>query len=188
MVRDENLPSTQWQTGRVIETHPGTDGLTRVVSLKTNGGILKRPIAKLCAFPNESNETEIPEITVKANIAKIRSVTPKRSIGTLPLITAILTLFTTVTNQTPLSPEPFVVSRFKSAPGFYFEKKSDVFMTHTDWNVIVHLNLNKLQDEYNAINENWVSAKEFCYRKALPNSGCRNVVSRLKTKIELMCA
>lgn len=180
LIRDENLPSTQWQTGRVIQINPGADGLTRAVSLKTNGGVLKRPFAKLCTFPNESEELEIPEISVKANIAHIRSVTTKRNIGILPIKTAVLALLTTIINQTALAPEPFIVTRFKSAPGFYFQKTSNVFMTHTDWNVIVHLNLNKIQEEFDAINENLLSAKEFCYRKALPNSGCRNVVSRLK--------
>lgn len=34
LVRDENLPATQWQTARVINTHPGADGFTRVVALR----------------------------------------------------------------------------------------------------------------------------------------------------------
>lgn len=33
LIKDENLPPTQWHMGRVVELHPGADGLVRVVSL-----------------------------------------------------------------------------------------------------------------------------------------------------------
>ena len=41
----------RWFLGRAIERRPGTDSLTRVVTLSSNGSIFKRPTSKLCVLP-----------------------------------------------------------------------------------------------------------------------------------------
>ncbi|XP_018395454.1 PREDICTED: uncharacterized protein LOC108773960, partial [Cyphomyrmex costatus] len=46
VIRDENLPPLKWKLGRVVEIHPGRDGLVRVVSVRVANGIIKRPIVK----------------------------------------------------------------------------------------------------------------------------------------------
>ena len=51
IVHDNNLPSTQWLLGKVIQLHPGDDGKVRVVQIKTKNGILKRPVQKLSRLP-----------------------------------------------------------------------------------------------------------------------------------------
>lgn len=56
LIKGENLPPSKWALGRVMETHPGADNLVRVVSVKTQNGILKRPIRKLCLLPIIDNE------------------------------------------------------------------------------------------------------------------------------------
>lgn len=48
IVKDENLPPSQWSIARIVQTHPGADSLVRVVTLKTSKGSYKRPITKLC--------------------------------------------------------------------------------------------------------------------------------------------
>lgn len=53
LVSDENLPPTSWPLGRIVDTHPGTDGRVRVVSVKFNGSIIKRPIHKIAVIPIE---------------------------------------------------------------------------------------------------------------------------------------
>lgn len=47
LIQEDNMPSSRWAMGRVIKLHPGKDGLVRVVTLKTQGGELDRPIVKL---------------------------------------------------------------------------------------------------------------------------------------------
>ncbi|XP_045022777.1 uncharacterized protein LOC116935689 [Daphnia magna] len=44
MVSESNLPPSQWKTGRVIEVFPGSDGLVRVVKVKTGSGDYLRAI------------------------------------------------------------------------------------------------------------------------------------------------
>ncbi|XP_063979910.1 uncharacterized protein LOC135163933 [Diachasmimorpha longicaudata] len=77
---DEDYPPAKWPLARVIEIHPGADGLTRVATIRTskasvptqqNGtpileritstsSIFKRPIAKLCLLPTDPPPAEQP--------------------------------------------------------------------------------------------------------------------------------
>lgn len=52
LIHDSCSPPQSWPVGRIISTHPGDDGITRVVTLKTSRGELKRPIVKVSPFPN----------------------------------------------------------------------------------------------------------------------------------------
>lgn len=54
LISDERYPPTKWPLARVLELHPGRDGLTRVVTLKTTTSTLKRPISKLVLLPTSS--------------------------------------------------------------------------------------------------------------------------------------
>ncbi|XP_055916655.1 uncharacterized protein LOC129949299 [Eupeodes corollae] len=57
LLKDERLPPTYWNLARIEGTHAGSDGLVRVVTVKTQTGHIKRPIAKICLLPsNESPE------------------------------------------------------------------------------------------------------------------------------------
>lgn len=55
LVKDERLPPGKWLLGRVIQKHPGSDGITRVVTLQYKNNTFKRPVAKLCPLPLESS-------------------------------------------------------------------------------------------------------------------------------------
>lgn len=41
LVRYDNVPSDMWRLGHVV--HPDIDQIVRVVSIKSNGEIIKRP-------------------------------------------------------------------------------------------------------------------------------------------------
>ncbi|UYV75834.1 hypothetical protein LAZ67_13001501 [Cordylochernes scorpioides] len=51
LIKEEHLPPARWLMGRVVEVHPGKDGVVRVVSLRTKNGIIKRPLVKLALLP-----------------------------------------------------------------------------------------------------------------------------------------
>ncbi|CAL1672294.1 unnamed protein product [Lasius platythorax] len=51
LVVDERYPPSKWPLGRIIQTHPGTDGQVRVVSIKTQSSIIKRPVVKISPLP-----------------------------------------------------------------------------------------------------------------------------------------
>lgn len=47
IIIDENSPPVKWPLGRVVVIHPSSDGLIRSVTIRTQAGLLKRPIQKL---------------------------------------------------------------------------------------------------------------------------------------------
>ncbi|XP_058448668.1 uncharacterized protein LOC131428639 [Malaya genurostris] len=52
----ENDKPKQWPLGRIVEVHPGPDGLVRVASLKTGNGITQRDIRRIRLIPMDSDE------------------------------------------------------------------------------------------------------------------------------------
>ena len=47
IVKPDSHFHCHWPTARIISTHPGADGLVRVVTLKTSSGVYKRPVTKV---------------------------------------------------------------------------------------------------------------------------------------------
>ena len=50
VVQESGTAPTKWPLGRVLETHPGKDGLVRVVTLKTSQGTYTRPVSKIAVL------------------------------------------------------------------------------------------------------------------------------------------
>ncbi|XP_075157786.1 uncharacterized protein LOC142231048 [Haematobia irritans] len=51
VIRDDNLPPSEWRLGRISEVFPGADGKVRVAEIRTSKGPLVRPIVKLVPLP-----------------------------------------------------------------------------------------------------------------------------------------
>ena len=47
LIRDEINPPAKWPLGIISELHPGSDGVVRVVRLKTEKSFYTRPVVKL---------------------------------------------------------------------------------------------------------------------------------------------
>ncbi|XP_055633862.1 uncharacterized protein LOC129774185 [Toxorhynchites rutilus septentrionalis] len=60
VIKDENTPPVHWPTGRIIELHPGADGITRVVTLQTPSGKFVRPVSKICLLPIATTQPATP--------------------------------------------------------------------------------------------------------------------------------
>ncbi|XP_011883694.1 PREDICTED: uncharacterized protein LOC105570854 [Vollenhovia emeryi] len=56
LLRNPLLPPCKWDLGRIIRLHPGSDGHTRVVTVKTAASEYVRSIGKLCILPLESSD------------------------------------------------------------------------------------------------------------------------------------
>lgn len=50
LIKEENLPPSQWLIGRIATIHPGQDGLVRVITVQTKRGLIKRPVSKVCTL------------------------------------------------------------------------------------------------------------------------------------------
>lgn len=51
VIKDDNTAPLCWKLGRISQCFPGSDGIVRVVDIRTNSGVVKRPISKICALP-----------------------------------------------------------------------------------------------------------------------------------------
>ncbi|GFR10166.1 DUF5641 domain-containing protein [Trichonephila clavata] len=47
----ENSGTLKWHLARILKLHPGKDNLVRVVTLKDNQGVYKRPVTKFANLP-----------------------------------------------------------------------------------------------------------------------------------------
>ncbi|XP_062713817.1 uncharacterized protein LOC115255489 [Aedes albopictus] len=57
ILQDSCLPPVRWPLVRIVELHPGQDGVTRVVTVRTpTGAIMKRAVTKLCPLPTTDEE------------------------------------------------------------------------------------------------------------------------------------
>jgi hypothetical protein len=56
ILRELNTAPLHWPTAVVTAVHPGPDGKTRVVTVKTPSGTFTRPIVKICPLPHVKNE------------------------------------------------------------------------------------------------------------------------------------
>lgn len=58
LLKDDNLPPLKWRLGRVIDLHPGADGLTRVVTVQCGPNqAYKRAVTRICPLPIDVERT-----------------------------------------------------------------------------------------------------------------------------------
>lgn len=73
LVREENVPPSQWCLGRIKETFVAPDGCVRSVLISTINGDFKRPITKLGLLLEESDEnTDLSNLNAKQNFLNLK--------------------------------------------------------------------------------------------------------------------
>lgn len=58
LIKDDNLPPLKWHLGRVIQTIPGKDGVSRVANIRTSSGIVRRAYTKICPLVDPEPEKQ----------------------------------------------------------------------------------------------------------------------------------
>ena len=51
LIKDDYAPPLQWKLGVTEDVHYGGDELVRVVDVRTQSGIFRRAVHKLCPLP-----------------------------------------------------------------------------------------------------------------------------------------
>ncbi|KAL4104222.1 hypothetical protein QTP88_019531 [Uroleucon formosanum] len=59
ILKIDNLATMKWSMVRVVDIHPGVDGVVRVVSVQaSNGSVTKRPVVKIALLPGSEEEED----------------------------------------------------------------------------------------------------------------------------------
>lgn len=177
IIKDENLPPSKWALGRILETHPGTDGITRVVTLKTKDNVIKRPVVKISPLPSNNNEETAQKSQVNV------SSTQKSNKGTqltLPvLITMMACLFTkSMANNTSIITTPFI-----HRPGIFFEQHENAYISNNNWNIVAYYDLQHFVAEYDSIRLSIKRIKDVCEKHQVDEHSCMNTVNQLNTHL-----
>lgn len=191
LIKDENLPPSRWATGRIIEKHPGQDGLTRVVEIKMNNKVYKRPLSKICLLPNNeegcveneatqeitSNVVTVKRTKLKSTFIKYRKtkfikknkkgfVKREKGNSNYAVITALayLAYLTAISSgiQPAATTEGIEITPFEYHPGIYFENRGTAYLSNTKWNILAYYDLNHYFKELHEIRSAIKQMREIC--------------------------
>lgn len=158
-LKEDNIPPTKWVLGRIFATHPGTDNHVRVVTVKTNGKLLKRPITKLCILPvnNREGDQQTQEQTKpQSNVQVLHSSINKNENVSRPCQkTSLRTkwkfwqifflMFTISRSMSTKGEEIYKQTTFEFQSGLYFEGIGNVNMVETYWQILAFIDLKEYQ-------------------------------------------
>uniref|UniRef100_A0A034WFR5 Envelope fusion protein n=1 Tax=Bactrocera dorsalis TaxID=27457 RepID=A0A034WFR5_BACDO len=161
IIKDEETHPAKWPLGKIIETHPGKDGNIRVVTLKLQNGILKRPVHKLCPLEvtNSSRAEEANHVTslLTSRITK-NTATSERPSKSSKLMMWFLTILMLATQTKSLyindtSKSGASVTKLKNNTAIYLEPISKMDIINSKWNLIVYYELGTYYDRMHKIQE-----------------------------------
>lgn len=160
LVHDENLPPGKWIMGRVVELHPGKDGHTRVVTLKTKSGYMKRPIIKLSVLIGHEDDSAVSlpcqqvtrdEQSEQENKSRARSSKGKIKKSCFTTLFTTFLLFLTIISGATSSVN---VTKFRENQNMYFDKIANMLSIKDEWKLVVYYQMepywqgNKALDSY----------------------------------------
>ncbi|CAG4978220.1 unnamed protein product [Parnassius apollo] len=137
VMKEDNLPPSNWALAKVIDVHPGKDGYVRAVTLKTKHGVLKRPITKLCPLPVLPDQDEKPlradsDPGATGHTSKRSRSKPNYLICLLLLIIAIIS---------PSMQQTYKITQLESTKALYFDRAADLQLIERHWIIIVYYNM-----------------------------------------------
>lgn len=171
LIKDENLPPSRWAMARIIDKHPGSDNLTRVVTLKTSNNILKRPITKICPLISNS----VPRGSTTEAVTHVSKIS-------LPIVLLMLTTLFVHTQTAPL--EKITLQPFTHTPGIFFENRGQAYLTNTNWNIITFYDLKLYLDEINSMKKCVKTILDICETTNVRPMQCRETAQNLQQHLE----
>lgn len=164
LLKDEQLPPARWLLGRVTETHPGKDGLVRVVSIKTKNSIIKRPVSKICLLPIDNSEMPavvkpgVEIIKNRQNEVELKNNNYGRNKTKCMAFVSVCLQFIALMNlMVGISATSFMNKNIKVTPldtkaEIFFEDIGKVNLLSNTWQLILYYDLNNFWEEQQMYN------------------------------------
>ncbi|CAH4033564.1 unnamed protein product [Pieris brassicae] len=178
-IHDANIPPGKWAMGRVVELHPGTDNIVRVVSLKTKNGVIKRPIVKLSPLPVQNSSKAAAKN--ESNItAKPRPIL-RKGLGNVLAIMLSFIFFLTYVSAT--HPENYNISTFNNNKGLYLDKISNMQLIQEKWRIVVYYDMKPYWEGEKAFEQYYKTLQGMC--SALDEkTNCEITMNQLRHSFE----
>ncbi|XP_055920727.1 uncharacterized protein LOC129952226 [Eupeodes corollae] len=172
IIKEDNIPTLKWPLGRIVDIFKGQDDIVRVVNVKTQSGILKRPIHRLAPLLDDSedvNQEQEDEDTQAETSPKRR-----KTCNTSLITTVILSLFL----LPMVIASPINITRFKNNPGLYFENLGSANLIANEWNLVTYYDLAPIRAELEAFNNGTKALQHVCNQLQLRTT-CNAMVTYL---------
>ncbi|XP_063899082.1 uncharacterized protein LOC135119161 [Helicoverpa armigera] len=166
VIKEDNMPPGKWAIGRITEVHPGKDGFVRVVSVKTQHNVIKRPITKLVKLPVHNDSQRDQEHIPKGNQNQGQH---RRVGGSKKTSMSNFIFLTLVAFMSILSPSMqqdinlFKITAIDESQNLYFDKISDLRHIKDEWKLVMYYNMTSYWQGLSAIKQYVTHVKSLCY-------------------------
>ncbi|XP_073964611.1 uncharacterized protein [Choristoneura fumiferana] len=158
LIHDDNMPPGKWLMGRIVELHPGQDGLVRVVTLKTKSGYLRRPVTKISILTEGKQQDEANQSENKQQ----EKSSARNRYSLTSMFTAILFFMTLISSSNGM----ISTTEFRENQGLYFDKVSNMQLIRSEWKLVVFYELKPywqgieaLQQYISTLDRTWTDAQ-----------------------------
>ena len=184
-MKDENTHPTSWPLGKIIEVHEGRDGKVRVVTLKLQNSVLKRPIHKICPLLISDTEEETAP-PVKTYLTEIKH--PKRQ-NSFPLLGVLLMLLIMMkqVKAAPLQVTKYIsINELSSDTALYLDNIGQLNMIESKWNLVIYYDLSMYQNEIERIEKLMMKVKKECPHLGYYKEACEMVISAMERRRNIL--
>lgn len=200
LVRDELMPPLRWPLGRIDAVYPGKDGLVRVVDVKFNSKIYKRPIGKLSLLPIEEKEdVSDTKNTFQSNIEnqiktndeaenKNSKITKRIDMSSKVLSSSTLTiLMFFMLLASALGNVNYSITAFDHSPGAMFIRGEQIASTIGKWNVVARMSMNDYNSGFNLLQRGVDQMDDLCIKLHATNtSSCATLVEDARRRMNVI--
>lgn len=190
LVRDNNLPPGKWAMGRVLELHPGADGYVRVTTIKTQNGVIKRPITKLSVLPIDTTCNKNYE-ECKTDLQKSKKTgktTTKKYSGRKCLTNILMflfTIFTLVNGSYGSQPRSGThITNLEPERPIYYDNIGKIELIHAEWTLLTYYNLTNYWQGTQQIEKYIHGVNDLCQK--IHQSYCQATMNQLTHEMELL--
>ncbi|XP_047040011.1 uncharacterized protein LOC124644582 [Helicoverpa zea] len=180
VVHEDNVPAGKWIMGKVVDVHPGSDGYVRVVTLKTKGGVIKRPVVKLSLLPIETDEQQdkFPETnTQTSNIEgnqSPRGTRRKSHTVRFSYIVMALTFFMTMCGS---AHGAYNVTQFGREQSLFFDSIGRLSLAKDKWTMVIFYDMSPYWEGISAFNKIITYLDTTC--KTIGGEHCNTITTQL---------
>lgn len=176
MIQDDNIQVGKWAVGRVVELHPGNDGLVRVVTLRTKNGELKRPVVKLSLLPVRQNTESLADNAEQQTKHSTPTKTKRSTFSSIFM--ALVYLMTLLTNCTAT----YNITKLTTGSPFFFDQLAKMHLIRDEWKIIIYYHMEPYWDgviAYNKLIEHLDNTCHFVTSETLKHH-CSMIISQQK--------